>query len=234
MQIGFKNKSVNNDVSKTRRRSLYSPPTWQNIARTEKNPTSSLNVSEVPQKYSENLYTHRRNYGVNGADGNSGSQTGLRGFGNRRSMSLVYKDVNGILLEEDLLLRDGELAGDDMPSIDASFGVKHSLDDITWSRYWHDARNRTYIRDRLLSNEPIAHREEFREGKLTCDEVDSNNNKPKSNNGESENSDENLSNPVNQLSLEERLEKIERDSGLAGSRDDTKRKMLVRKTSSIN
>lgn len=207
------NETGGDEVVRVRTRSLHTPPTWHGDRReAERSPTmSSANNNINNRKYSDNLHLKRNKSETIGAK--SKQLLNQRGSGRhgRRTKSLVHNDRQEITIEKDALLRHRGYMDGSRPFSAAPFVGGGILDEMTWSRYWHYARNRSNGRDFSFSggNDKYSS-DELRFEPSDLDEHDI----------RSRNCDENGPRgdtciPLKELSLEERLEKIEQERGLA-------------------
>ena len=202
---------INDDLIKTRTRSVNTPSKWQSSAR------AVMNHRKLSRKYSDSLLPQRNNQWLNQEDSNFCIRQDVRRLPMKRSMSLAQNDRNGLMVNEDVLLRDERWGSDHRPSTVATFGRRRSLDDIMWSRYWHDARNRTNVRAYSFTNEANIQRKELIEEKVACNETETSEAIEEPKIGKAGDVDEELAIHVHQLSLKERLEKIEQERGFVVS-----------------
>ena len=210
-------KSVRKDETiRPRTRSLNTPPTWQTSMLDT--PKASLHGDKKIRKFSENLPSQRTKSGKQRKSvAASPSLSNKRVMTNsRRTKSLVHNNRSEISIDANNLLRhrahttDGTLQ---RPISAFPFVGGYNQDEISWSRYWHIARHHEGTfkgwdveKDALkrLNKESIK----ARFLKVSAGRF------PATNPGNSDQTEQELALPMMELSLEERLEKIERERGL--------------------
>ena len=203
--------SISYDAVKMRGMSPDSPSVRKKIAGVEMD-ARLLNTKNVaPRKYSENLSSYRGHSTANGVNIRPGSHQEKRRLLMRRSWSLVHNDKSEVIIDQDILEQHEERNKNQTTFTLESSGNKSILDDMSWSRYWYDARNQTNVRNYSFKGEFKRNRKKTRKENIVCEILDLNEN-PQSVEI-SEKVEDDISAPVNKLSLEERLEKIEKERG---------------------
>ena len=201
---------INYDAVTAHGRSPNSPSVRKKSARVEIDGRLLSTMNVAPRKYSENLSSYKGHSTANGPGTRPVSHQEKRKLRMRRSWSLVHNNKSEVVIDEDILERhEGWIKGQSA-IIPESSGTKSILDDMSWSRYWYDARNQTNVRNYSFKGESKRNRKKSRKEKIICEILDVNDN-PQS--VETPEKVDDISESVNKLSLEERLEKIEQQRG---------------------
>ena len=181
---------------------------WQSSARSE------MNHRKLVRKYSDTLLPQWKKQWIIEEDSNLDICQEVRSQSGKRSKSLGPHDGDGIVINEVVPSGDERLGYDPRSPTAAPYGWSSSLEGAMWSRYWHDARNWAYVRNYSCPVGAKIQQVELRKEEAVRNETDTSEHigepeyEPEAVDG-----DKSPAIYVKQLSLEERLEKIEQERG---------------------
>ena len=203
------NPSIKNVTTRPRTRSLNTPPTWHENPREKETNTEWLRKNNsASRKYSENMHTQRQKHGTYAIDTKSNEVFNIRGVGGRRRKSLADGDKRGIFIGNDDLIRHGGFCSSERALSATPFSDGSGPDDMTWSRYWHYAR---YLTKGTSYGMNDVDNDDG--GAVRCPKMDFEQSLKKIGIEKVNNFHKETFVQEMQLSLEERLDKIEKERG---------------------